>query len=71
MAAITQVRILVTAYGVCCFFFFSTSHTLTVTFPCHYAAQNCKSPEEAERAVIEEFGKCIQQIIAAAGTGIE
>ena len=69
MAAITQVRILVTAYGVCCFFFF---FDLAYTdFPCHYAAQNCKSPEEAERAVIEEFGKCIQQIIAAAGTGIE
>ena len=35
----------------------------------YLSAQNCRSPEEAERAVIEEFGKCIQQIIAAAGTG--
>lgn len=36
-----------------------------------HALMNCRSPEEAERAVIEEFGKCIQQIIAAAGTASE
>ncbi|KAL5470868.1 hypothetical protein EMCRGX_G028912 [Ephydatia muelleri] len=36
-----------------------------------HALMNCKSPEEAERTVIEEFGKCIQQIIAAAGTASE